>query len=163
MIKVGILTVSDKGSRGEREDKSGKAIKEMLAEAFTCEIKFYEVVPDEKDIIKEKLTKMCDELSLDLILTCGGTGFSPRDVTPDATREVIDKDVPGIPEIMRTDGRKHTPRAMLSRAVAGIRKKSLIINLPGSERGVRESLEIIIPVLPHAIEILQGRTGNCGN
>lgn len=159
MIKVGILTISDKASSGERVDKSGMVIKEMITSALSGEIKFYQVVPDEKEIIKESLIKMGDELNLDLILTCGGTGFSPRDVTPEATLQIIDKEVPGIPEIMRIKGYQHTPRAMLSRAVAGIRKKSLIINLPGSEKGVRESLEVIIPVLPHAMEVLQGKTG----
>jgi len=161
MIKVGILTISDKGSQGEREDLSGKVIKEV-AKKINGEVKYYKIIPDEKDIIQEELTKTVDELHLDLILTTGGTGLAKRDVTPDATLEVIEKEVPGISEIIRSESFKKTDRAILSRGVAGIRKESLIINLPGSPKGVRESLETILEALPHGIEILKGQATECG-
>jgi len=161
MIKIGILTISDKGSQGEREDLSGKVIKEV-AKKINGEVKYYKIIPDEKDIIQEELTKTVDELHLDLILTTGGTGLAKRDVTPDATLEVIEKEVPGISEIIRSESFKKTDRAILSRGVAGIRKESLIINLPGSPKGVRESLETILEALPHGIEILKGQATECG-
>ena len=161
MIKVGILTISDKGSRGEREDLSGKVIEEIVKK-INGEVKYYQIIPDEKDIIQEELIKAVDKLHLDLILTTGGTGLAKRDVTPDATLEVIEKEVSGISEIIRSESFKKTDRAILSRGVAGIRKESLIINLPGSPKGVRESLEIIIEVLPHGIEILKGQATECG-
>ena len=161
MIKVGILTISDKGSQGEREDLSGKVIKEV-AKKVNGEVKYYKIIPDEKDIIQEELIKTVDELHLDLILTTGGTGLAKRDVTPDATLEVIEKEVPGISEIIRSESFKKTDRAILSRGVAGIRKESLIINLPGSPKGVRESLETILEALPHGIEILKGQATECG-
>jgi len=161
MIKVGILTISDKGSQGEREDLSGKVIEEV-AKKINGEVKYYKIIPDEKDIIQEELIKTVDELHLDLILTTGGTGLAKRDVTPDATLEVIEKEVPGISEIIRSESFKKTDRAILSRGVAGIRKESLIINLPGSPKGVRESLEIILEALPHGIEILKGQATECG-
>jgi len=161
MIKIGILTISDKGSQGEREDLSGKVIKEV-AKKINGEVKYYKIIPDEKDIIQEELIKTVDELHLDLILTTGGTGLAKRDVTPDATLEVIEKEVPGISEIIRSESFKKTDRAILSRGVAGIRKESLIINLPGSPKGVRESLETILEALPHGIEILKGQATECG-
>jgi len=161
MIKVGILTISDKGSRGEREDLSGKVIEEVVKK-INGEVKYYQIIPDEKDIIQEELIKAVDKLHLDLILTTGGTGLAKRDVTPDATLEVIEKEVPGISEIIRSESFEKTDRAILSRGVAGIRKESLIINLPGSPKGVRESLEIILEVLPHGIEILKGQATECG-
>jgi len=161
MIKVGILTISDKGSKGEREDQSGKVIGEVVKE-INGEVKYYQIIPDEKNIIQEELIKTVDELHLDLILTTGGTGLAKRDVTPDATLEVIEKEVPGISEIIRSESFKKTDRAILSRGVAGIRKESLIINLPGSPKGVRESLEIILEALPHGIEILKGQATECG-
>jgi molybdopterin adenylyltransferase len=161
MIKVGILTISDKGSRGEREDLSGKIIKEAIGK-INGEVKYYQIIPDEKDIIQEELMKAVDKLRLDLILTTGGTGLAKRDVTPDATLEVIEKEVSGISEIIRSESFKKTNRAILSRGVAGIRKESLIINLPGSPKGVRESLEIVLEVLPHGIEILKGQASECG-
>jgi len=161
MIKVGILTISDKGSQGEREDLSGKVIGEVVKE-INGEVKYYKIIPDEKDIIQEELIKTVDELHLDLILTTGGTGLAKRDVTPDATLEVIEKEVPGISEIIRSESFKKTDRAILSRGVAGIRKESLIINLPGSPKGVRESLETILEALPHGIEILKGQATECG-
>jgi molybdenum cofactor synthesis domain-containing protein len=161
MIKVGILTISDKGSRGEREDLSGKVIEEIVKK-INGEVKYYQIIPDEKDIIQEELIKTVDKLHLDLILTTGGTGLAKRDVTPDATLEVIEKEVSGISEIIRSESFKKTNRAILSRGVAGIRKKSLIINLPGSPKGVRESLEIVLEALPHGIEILKGQATECG-
>ena len=161
MIRVGILTISDKGSRGEREDLSGKVIEEVIRK-INGEVKYYQIIPDEKNIIQEELIKAVDKLHLDLILTTGGTGLAKRDVTPDATLEVIEKKVSGISEIIRSESFKKTNRAILSRGVAGIRKESLIINLPGSPKGVRESLEIVLEVLPHGIEILKGQATECG-
>ncbi len=161
MIKVGILTISDKGSRGEREDLSGKVIEEVVKK-INGEVKYYQIIPDEKDIIQEELIKAVDKLHLDLILTTGGTGLAKRDVTPEATLAIIEKEVPGISEIIRSESFKKTNRAILSRGVAGIRKESLIINLPGSPKGVRESLEIILEALPHGIEILKGQATECG-
>jgi len=160
IIKVGILTASDKGSRGEREDQSGQVIKEMVAQ-LPGEVVEYALVPDEKEEIKNKLLTMVDEQKVDLLLTTGGTGLGPRDVTPDATLDVIERLVPGIGEAMRAQSLKKTNRAMLSRAVAGTRGQSLIINLPGSPKAVRECLEVILPALPHALEILQGKGGEC--
>jgi len=161
MIKVGILTISDKGSRGEREDLSGKVIEEVIRK-INGEVKYYQIIPDEKDIIQAELIKAVDKLHLDLILTTGGTGLGKRDVTPEATLAIIEKEVLGISEIIRSESFKKTNRAILSRGVAGIRKESLIINLPGSPKGVRESLEIVLEALPHGIEILKGQATECG-
>jgi len=161
MIKVGILTISDKGSRGEREDLSGKVIEELVKK-IKGEVKYYRIIPDEKDIIQEELIKTVDNLNLDLILTTGGTGLGKRDVTPEATLAIIEKEIPGISEIIRVKSFKKTNRAILSRGMAGIRKESLIINLPGSPKGVRESLEIILDALPHGLEILKGQVTECG-
>jgi len=160
VYRYGILVMSDKGARGEREDRSSQEIKKLLGDKYSCE--YYEIIPDEIDIITKKLIYTCDELKLDLILTSGGTGFSRRDVTPDATLEVIEKLTPGIPEAIRYYGLEKTPKAMLSRAVAGIRGKTLIINLPGSVRGVRESLEAIMPALDHGLDIISGEAVECG-
>lgn len=158
MIKVAILTLSDKGSRGEREDRSGPAIEEIL-KGIGAEIQHYEILPDEKELIVDKLIEYSG--AVDLILTTGGTGLSPRDITPEATKEVIEREIPGIPEIMRIEGMKKTPRAILSRAVAGVRGKALIINLPGSPVAVKENLEVIMDVIPHAIEKIKGDTSEC--
>ncbi len=154
MLNLGILTISDKGSSGERHDASGQVIKDSLSKAGRI-IK-YEVIPDELATIKNRLTDWADEDGLDIILTTGGTGLGPRDVTPEATLSVIDKTVPGLSEAMRGETFKATPTAILSRAVAGVRGRCLIINLPGSPKAVRECLGIILPVIPHAIEILKG-------
>lgn len=157
---IGIITVSDKGSRGERIDESGPAIEEIL-KPLGGMVKKYVIVPDEKEKIKSAIKEMTDVLNIDLVLTSGGTGFAPRDITPEATLEVVEKAVPGIPEAMRAESLKITPKAMLSRAAAGIRKNSLIINLPGSPKGVKECLNIIIPALKHGIEILRGEATEC--
>ena len=160
MIRTGILTISDKGSRGERIDGTGPAIRENLDENVYA-VEYYKIIPDEMDLICEELIYMCDELKLDLILTNGGTGFSKRDVTPEATMKVIKKQVPGIPEAMRQMSLAITPKAMLSRAIAGIRDNTLIVNLPGSPKGAVENLSFILSVLPHGIEILKGTEGEC--
>jgi len=158
MITVAVLTLSDKGSKGEREDASGPMIREML-KGIDAEVRYYDILPDEKELIKEKLIEYGK--LVDLILTTGGTGLSPRDVTPEATIEVIERRIPGIAEAMRIEGLKKTRRAMLSRAVAGVRGKTLIIKLPGSPKAVKENLEIILGVLPHAIEKIKGDTSEC--
>jgi molybdenum cofactor synthesis domain-containing protein len=161
-MRAGILVISDKGWRGERLDKSGQTAKEVISQ-LSLDILKYEVVPDEADIISNKLREWCDEGGLDLILTSGGTGLSDRDVTPEATLEVVDKVVPGLTEAMRIETMKRKPEAILSRAVAGSRGKCLIINLPGSPRAVKECLEVILPVLPHALDVLGGRVSDCGH
>ena len=161
MFKVVILTISDRGSKGEREDSSGPAIQEMV-KCLPGEVAHYEIIPDEKEQIIEALKKSADQLKADLILTTGGTGMSPRDVTPDATREVISKEVPGFAEAMRAESLKKTPHAMISRAVSGIRGSSLIVNLPGSPKGVRENLSVILPAIPHALSKLKGDPSECG-
>lgn len=158
-IRVGILTVSDKGSRGERRDTSGPAIAELMA-TIGGRVEHAEVVPDEVDAIGGRLRAWADEEGLDVVLTTGGTGLTPRDVTPEATLAVLDRQVPGMAEAMRQGGLRQTPLAMLSRAVAGVRRRTLIINLPGSERAVRENLSFILPAVAHAVESLQGRTGD---
>ncbi len=160
MFRVGILTLSDKGARGEREDISGAVIRELVGQ-LNGEVVQYEVIPDEKGIIQDRLKAWSDELCLDLILTTGGTGLTPRDVTPEATLAVLDLEIPGIAEVMRAESLKKTSRAMLSRAVAGIRRRTMIINLPGSPKGVRECLEAILPALPHGLEKMKGDTSDC--
>ena len=160
MFKVGILTASDKGYAGEREDKSGQVIKEiMLHNGY--EISNYKVLPDERKVLSHEMIKMCDELNLDLILTTGGTGFSPRDWTPEATLDVIHRQATGISEAMRYNSLTITPKGMLSRGISGIRNSTLIINLPGSPKAVRENLEYIIPALKHGLEILKGTASEC--
>jgi len=155
MLNLGILTISDKGWRGQRKDESGMAIRGSLSVVDSRVLK-YEVVPDEVDIITSKLIEWADGGDVDVILTTGGTGFAPRDVTPEATLSVVDKVVPGFSEAMRAETFHTTPFAMLSRAVAGVRGKCLIINLPGSPKAVRECLEVVLPVIPHAVEIIKG-------
>ncbi len=158
MIRYSILTISDKGSAGLREDRSGKTIQEIMLSTGNQLID-YAIVPDEKNLISKKLILMCNHANL--ILTTGGTGLSPRDVTPEATLDVIDRQVPGIPEAMRARSLEITPMASLSRSVAGTRGQTLIINLPGSPKAVRECLEVVLPVLEHAIATLTGNSGEC--
>lgn len=160
MFAVGILTISDKGSRGEREDGSGPEISRIIA-ALPGQVAAYEIIPDDEDLIFRKLVEYADEKKVDLILTTGGTGLSPRDVTPEATRRAIHREIPGIAEAMRAEGRKSTPTSMLSRALAGTRYRTLIINLPGSPRAVRENLSYVLPVLKHAMEKAQGDPADC--
>ena len=159
-MRISVLTVSDRCSRGETEDRSGPLFAQILGEE--AQVVSYRVVPDERARIEEALIEMCDGLNSDVVFTTGGTGFAPRDVTPEATRAVIEKEAPGIAEAIRAESMKITPRAMLSRAVSGIRGRSLIINLPGSPKAVAESLAVVIPVLPHVLETLSGRTLSCG-
>ncbi|MFC5446867.1 molybdopterin adenylyltransferase [Paenibacillus aestuarii] len=160
--KVAILTASDRGYRGEREDTSAQVIRELVEEEIQGEIIEYRVVPDEMDEIMASLIEMTDYYQADLILTTGGTGLAPRDVTPEATLNVIDRVAPGFAEAMRMISMQKTPRAMLSRAVSGIRGRTLIINLPGSPKGVQENLMAIIDQLPHALAILTGKEGDHG-
>ena len=155
MFNLGILTISDKGSQGKRYDESGKTIKNSPLVLDNSVVK-YEVIPDEVDIIANKLAEWADEGKVDVILTTGGTGLALRDVTPEATLSIVDKVAPGFTEAMRMQTFDVTPFAILSRAVAGVRGKCLIINLPGSPKAVRECLEIISPAIPHAVEILSG-------
>jgi molybdenum cofactor synthesis domain-containing protein len=158
--RAAIITVSDKGSKGEREDKSGKIIGEIM-EAAGYRIISYIILPDEQVLLETEMKKICDENLADLILTTGGTGFSQRDRTPEATIAVAERLVPGIPEALRTQSLTITKRAMLSRGAAAIRKKTLIINLPGSPKAVRENLEYIITELKHGLDILIGNTSEC--
>jgi molybdopterin adenylyltransferase len=161
MMRVGVITTSDKGYEGERDDASGDVIREMVG-GLGAEVAFSTVVPDEQEEIKTALIQGADEMGLDLIVTTGGTGVSPRDVTPDATREVIEREIPGFSEAMRMAGLKKTPHAMISRAVCGVRGETLIVNLPGSPKAVREGLEVILPALSHTIAKIQGDPEECG-
>ena len=155
-----ILTISDKGAAGEREDASGEVIKELLQEAG-YQIERYHIVPDEREAIEKELLHMSDHMGLNLILTTGGTGFGPRDITPEVTKSVIDREAPVISEAMRLNSLSITPKGMLSRGVSGIRGRALIVNLPGSPKAVRESLEYILSPLKHGLEILLGRASEC--
>jgi molybdopterin adenylyltransferase len=156
-IRVGILTVSDAGSRGERIDTSGAAVRQLV-EGIGAEVAQHAVVPDERDRVASTLREWCDGGTVDIVLTTGGTGLAARDVTPEATLDVAERLAPGIAEAMRAAGLRATPMAMLSRAAAVVRGSTLIVNLPGSEKGARESLAAIIDVLPHAAQLLQGDT-----
>ncbi len=158
-IRAAIVILSDKGFAGQREDLSGPALRELLD--GQAEITAQLLLPDDRDQIAAALMKLCDENVADVVLTSGGTGFTPRDVTPEATLDVVERLAPGIPEAMRAHSMRITNRAMLSRAAAGIRGRTLIINLPGSPKAVRECMEIVLPVLPHAVETLRGVSGDC--
>ncbi|MCX7973294.1 MAG: MogA/MoaB family molybdenum cofactor biosynthesis protein [Candidatus Aminicenantes bacterium] len=156
-----LVIISDRSSRGERKDLTGPELKEFL-EANGAKINYLALIPDEKDIIVQRLMELCEsEEPPEIILTAGGTGLSPRDVTPEATKKVIEKEIPGIAEAMRLKSLASTPSAMLSRAVAGVRQKTLIINLPGSPKAARENLEAIMSALPHAVEIIRGKISDC--
>ena len=158
MITIGILTVSTLGAAGQREDTSGAAIREIVtAEPLSAEVADQRIVPDDRAAIEAVLRHWADDAHLHLVLTTGGTGLSPTDVTPEATLAVIERNVPGLAEAMRQESLRATPFAMLSRAVAGARGTTLIINLPGSPKGVRECLGVILPVLPHAVDLVTGR------
>jgi molybdopterin adenylyltransferase len=158
-VEVGIITVSDRASSGEYDDRSGPIVRQLISGQPGWQVVEEAVVPDEQDQIAALLVQWADERRLPLILTTGGTGFSPRDVTPEATRAVIEREAPGLAEAMRSASLQVTPHAMLSRAVCGIRGVSLIVNLPGSPRAARENLLVLLPVLPHAVELLTGAPG----
>lgn len=153
-IRFGILTLSDRSSRGERADASGPALSNLI-QAEGWSVVRQELLPDDESAIREILLTWADSGEMDVILTTGGTGFAPRDVTPEATRAVIEREAPGLAEAMRAASLKITPHAMLSRILAGIRKKALIINLPGSPKGAVENLQVVVPVLPHAVQLLR--------
>ena len=159
-MKAAIITSSDSGYAGEREDKSGPVIREIL-EANGYEVVHTILLPDDRKMLADEMARIADAKMAELIVTTGGTGFSPRDCMPEATKDIIEREVPGIPEAMRAYSMTITPRAMLSRAAAGIRKGTLIVNLPGSPKAVRESLEYIIPALEHGLQILKGEADNC--
>lgn len=160
-LTFALITISDRSFRGEREDLTGPELKRFL-EAKGAKVVYMSIAPDEKDIIKTKLIELCDrENSPEIILTAGGTGLGPRDVTPEATREILEKEIPGLAEAMRAKSLAITPTAMLSRAVAGLRKKTLIINLPGSPKAAKENLEAVASALPHAIELVRGKIADC--
>ena len=161
MVTAGILTISDKGWRGEREDEGGRVIRECLA-LSSVHVLEYDIVPDEGDVIADKLRGWADGGKLDLIVTTGGTGLSPRDVAPEATLAIVEKVVPGLVEAMRAESLKKTPTAMLSRAIAGIRGRCLIINLPGSDRAAKENLQVVLPALGHGLDKLRGDSSDCG-
>jgi molybdopterin adenylyltransferase len=157
----GVLTMSDKGSRGEREDTSGPYLLQTLKE-LGYQQKAYTVIPDRVEAIQETLISWVDDEKIDLILTTGGTGVAPTDVTPEAMVDVIEKEIPGMAEAMRAESLKKTPNAVLSRGKAGIRGNSLIINLPGSEKAARENIAVLLPALAHALDKIQGGTSDCG-
>ena len=159
MPTLGILTSSDLGSQGKREDTSGQAIREMMTSRGYTVVQ-YQVVPDDAEVIGSRLREWADSGEVDLVLTTGGTGLGPRDVTPEATSAVIERPVPGLAEAMRLQTMKSTPLSLLSRGVAGTRGRCLIVNLPGSPRGGRECLEVVLPALDHAVEVLHGHPGH---
>ena len=150
-----VITISDKGSLGLREDVSGPLLGELLREAG-AEIAHYAIVPDEVEQIRDLIIQLADEQSVELIVTTGGTGLAPRDVTPEATMQVIDRDIPGLSEVLRMEGYEKTPLAVISRGVSGSRGRTLIINLPGNPKAVREGMEVLAPILPHTLQMLRG-------
>lgn len=162
MFRAAVVTASDKGYMGEREDISGQVVQEMLREAG-YEVVHYRILPDDRAMLAAELRRLCDSETAELVLTTGGTGFSPRDCTPEATMEIAERVAPGIAEAMRAESMKITDRAMLSRAVAVLRKRTLIVNLPGSPKAVRENLAFILPALEHGIAILTGQSKECGS
>lgn len=154
-IEIAVLTSSDRCSRGESDDVSGKLVSEMI-KTIGGHTAAYDIVPDEISAIKEKLLHYCDTLKVNVVITTGGTGFSGRDVTPEATAQAIEKNIPGLPELMRAEGLKKTKKAALSRGISGIRKNTIILNLPGSPKAVKESLEAVLDLIPHSLEMLRG-------
>jgi len=160
-ITAAVLTVSTRASRGEREDRSGPLLCDLFSKKCG-EVINYTIVTDDEKAIRNELLRICDILKADIAFTLGGTGLAPSDVTPEATESVLDRKVPGISETIRAKSLEKTQRAMLSRGVSGVRNKTLIINLPGSERAVRESFEIVLPVLDHAVELIHGKVKDCG-
>ena len=161
-IRTGIIIVSDKGTKGERIDQSGPAIRQTLKnQIFT--VAGYQIVPDEKKTIQRAILQFADDQKCDLIITSGGTGISQRDITPEATKELVDRLLPGFAEAMRMHSLTFTPHAMISRAICGTRQESLIINLPGSPKGAKECLEVVLPAIPHAIAKLKGDQSDCGD
>jgi len=158
-MKIGLLTISDRGASGEYDDRSGPLMAQIIGTNTPWEISLQSIIPDNFDTIVETLTAWSDE-DLSLILTSGGTGFAPRDITPEATAKVIERPAPGIAEGLRAESLKITRHAMLSRGIAGIRGRTLIINLPGSPKAVRENLDVLLPILPHALELLAGSPGS---
>ena len=159
MFQIGVLTLSDKGAQGQRTDESGPIVRQLLADLGR--VAQMEMLPDEIEAIVEKLKDWTDNARLDLIVTTGGTGLTPRDVTPQATLQVVDYEVPGMSELMRSESLKKTPHAILSRAIVGVRRQTLIINLPGSPRAARENLRVLLPCLPHALAKLGGDPTDC--
>ncbi len=155
MFRAAVVTISDKGYAGEREDISGALLADLL-QAAGAEVVAQTIVPDEPEMIRQILIHLADDLGVDVILTTGGTGFTPRDHTPEATRAVLEREAPGLAEVLRWEGYRRTPQAVLSRGVAGLRGRTLIINLPGSPRAVREGMEALIPILPHAVQMARG-------
>ncbi len=160
MFQIGVMTLSDKGSRGQRTDESGPLVKEMLLDIG--EVVRFELLPDDQRLIAETLIDWSDNLSLDMIVTTGGTGLTPRDVTPQATLQVLDYQVPGMAELMRMESLKKTPHAILSRAVVGVRGQTLIVNLPGSPKAAKENLAVLLSSIPHALKKLAGDPTDCG-
>ncbi len=161
-IRCAVITLSDKGSKGEREDKSGKILKELIEKNIGV-VEHYEIIPDDKELIIQQLLRFSEKDKVDVVFTTGGTGVSPRDVTPDATKVVIEKELPGFGEVMRVESLKKTPNAILSRATAGVRGETLIINLPGSPKAVKECFEAIKGAIPHAVEKIKGSEVECGS
>jgi len=155
MFRAAVVTVSDKGYAGEREDVSGPLLADLLR-AVGAEVVAQTIVPDEPERIQQALVHLADDLQVDVVLTTGGTGFTPRDHTPEATRAVLEREAPGLAEVLRWEGYRRTPQAVLSRGVAGLRGRTLIINLPGSPRAVREGMEVLAPILPHAVQMARG-------
>ena len=162
MYNVAVITLSDKGSNGLREDITGKKLIDFINNKEEYEVKYYNMIPDDKDILKEELVKLCN-CGIDLVLTNGGTGFSKRDITPEVTKEVIEREIPGISEYIRIRSCDITKRAMLSRGISGIRKNTVIINLPGSPKGAIESIGFVIDTIGHGIDILKGEAMECAN